>query len=452
MATSTVTPPAAGSAAPPAGTGAGAGSGAGTGAGDSGAGGAGDGKGTPTTPTKLNITFGDGEAAESFDLSEEAAVSEPEFKFEQLDAIKESNADLYKAAKAELSKAGRFGKVGEKIGVKSPEDFKSHVERIDKLVTTIGRQDGKVGLDALEATIGELANTLVNARKGEFGNWFEKDPASLAGAAAKLNEQWEKTDAAGYNAHIAQKAWGALAQKDAAGFSAVDALNALYDIPAIKNDPQAQKLLQRAAYTLNQISQQSEYKPDATLSLKAKEEQIAAREAKVWQDQTDLEVTPIIRTAARKGLSSLVSELKRDITPEERAEYLDTLETSFYQHAQKDTNFATKLNELAQKLDREGIKDLVKTSKNKYMTAALKDLYKAKLLDRKAIRDEAAGKGEANGGGTGGAGKVSLQYSGKMKYGAPDVAYDYARMKAEDPNMLENHEFYIVGKKERMRW
>jgi hypothetical protein len=25
-------------------------------------------------------------------------------------------------------------------------------------------------------------------------------------------------------------------------------------------------------------------------------------------------------------------------------------------------------------------------------------------------------------------------------------------MKAEDPNMLENHEFYIVGKKERMRW
>jgi len=225
---------AAGSAAGPAGAGAGAGAGVDQGAG-AGAADAGAGDGADATPKSVKINFGEEGEGQGIDFSFEdepaAGGAEPEFKFEQLDAIKDSNPDLHKSLKAELSKGARFGKHGEKIGVKTPEDFKGHVERIDKLVKNVGRRDGKVGLDAIESTIVELSQVIDKVSDGDpeiVGKWFKENPAGMQKLTEQAIENWQKTDAQGFSAHVSKNALAALTLKDGYGQSAVDALNALY--------------------------------------------------------------------------------------------------------------------------------------------------------------------------------------------------------------------------------
>src|ERR1700675_685393 len=76
---------------------------------------------TPQNPTKFKFKFDDADpgSENEVDLSdikpegdETPAAGDEGFKFESLDAIKESHADLYKAIKAEISKAQRYGKYG----------------------------------------------------------------------------------------------------------------------------------------------------------------------------------------------------------------------------------------------------------------------------------------------------------------------------------------------------
>ena len=219
-----------------------------------------------------------------------------------------------------------------------------------------------------------------------------------------------------------------------------------------KDNPAAQKLLQRVAHTVNTLSESSQYKPDQTPILQQKEQALARKERELWNQETDQQTTPIIRTAARKALSTLTAELKRELTSDDRATYVDDLEKGILKYASKDEAFMSEMKRLTDKRDRDGIIALIKSSRAKFVNPALKDLYRAKFLDRNGIKNEAASKTEAAGGGGAAAGKASLAYQGRMKNGAPDVAFDYERMRSENPDMLYDHEFYIVGKKEKYRW
>lgn len=460
--TAVVTPSAAGaSAAGSAGGSAastsGAGSGAGSGDGghvDTGAGG----EGGDAAPKSFKFSLDENEAPVEFSLEDEGASAgdktDAEFRFDQLDAIKDTHADLYKTLKAELSKGSRFSKL---TGFKSPEEAQAHVKRIDKMVSTIGRQDGKVGLDAVESTITELAHVLNKAQSGDVNTikgWFKDNPqANQLGEA--FASQWAEHDSPGYIAHVAKAAMTALSSVDRnTGHSVISALNALYDIPAVKSDPQAQKLLQRVAATMNGIVENSEYQPDQAPLLKAKEQTINQREQKLWLNETDLEAKPLVTNAARKIVSDLTSQLKKTLTGDERTEYNKFVEDAFYKYVNSDQDFQDKLQKLIKERDRSGVTDLIKKERAKYMGKAGQDLYRQKLLNRKGVRDEAANKQEAGGGTTGNAaaGKV-VKYTGKInsRTQAPAVDFDYARMSQEGVEYIDGF-FFIKGRPEKFSW
>lgn len=416
----------------------------------------------PTNPTnpKFKFTVEDGESPIDLDLTdvqpEEGDITSPTdaFKFEQLDAIKESHADLYKAIKAELSKAKRFGE----YGYKTPEDAKAQNTRITKMVETIGqRQDGKVGLDAVEATLGDLANAVVKIQNGDpatIAKILEKNP-NADSVAQRVYEEWGKTNSQAAEAFFSKRFMDKMNLKDAAGTSAWDSLVQLYD--HVKDNPDAVKLLGRAAYTLNEISKAGDFKPDPNAGVATKEAELKAMESQIWARETELDINPIVRTALNKGLSSLTSELKKELSADERTEYRQFLEDRFTAHAQADETFMQKFNDLTAKRDREGLKQLLKASRGKYTTFALKDLFRAKLLNRDAIRKEGSSKTEAGGGGSASSNKPQvLQYTGKMKNLAPAVDFDYQRISAHDnengTHLLEDHMFFIKGKKDMYRW
>ena len=398
----------------------------------------------------IKVSFDAEGEGEDFSLTDETPAAEPEFKFEQLDAIKEEHAELYKTLKAELSKGARFSKT---TGFKTPEEAKGHFERIGKIEKVIGeRADGKKGLDSIEATIGELASDLTKIQSGDpqlLQNWFKSNPAGMSQTAQKIMESWAQADQQGFTAAHAKLAFAALAAKDAGGVSCVDALNKLYT--AIGDNPAARALIERVAYTVNNISKNAEYKPDEAPLLAQKEADLKTREANIWNRETDAQILPIITGYARKGLSSLLTGLKKEVAAEDRAEFTKTLTDNFFKRVGQDGDFVTRLNSLRNQNDRDGIIGLVKSVHAKHMREALKDLYREKLLDRKGARAEGAEHTEAGGGSASGDNNI-MKYTGAMYAGAPKVQYDYPRMKAENPNMLEDHQFYIVGKKAKYRW
>ncbi|MFZ1007920.1 MAG: hypothetical protein WAN65_13855 [Candidatus Sulfotelmatobacter sp.] len=99
--------------------------------GSSGATDAGTGTSTPSAPEKFAIDLGDGKPFE-IDFDDEGGSDDTddgaEFKFRDLDAIKESHADLHKALLRRLSEHSRFANK-----FKSPEDLDAHLERVERL-------------------------------------------------------------------------------------------------------------------------------------------------------------------------------------------------------------------------------------------------------------------------------------------------------------------------------
>ena len=397
----------------------------------------------------LSISYEDGATPETLSLEDVTAPvgdTTDTFKFSDLDEIKD-NEKLYKPLKAKLSQLERYSKA-----FKSPEDLKAHLDRIDKLVKSTGITD-RQGIDAIEHSIGTLAHTLQSVQNGDkevITRWFNDNPSGMAALIDNSLEALSKSDPNAFSAVHAKVAWNTLSAKDSYGQSAVDALNALYEV--VKDKPEAIKLLQRAAHTVNQIASAAQYKPDQSAVLAKQAKNLEQQKAQLWEKETDLAINPIVDRAARTALSAFVSQAKKQLSPEERATYVEELTKTFFDKASKDPGFIRTLQELRKNLDRDGIISLVKANRAKYMNEAMKDLYRSKLLNRQEIRDDAASHSEAGGGSSSSSSSKAIMYTGKMKNQAPDVAYDYPRMRAEDPNMLYNHEFYIVGQKNKYRW
>lgn len=272
---------------------------------------------TPKAPSSFKFKFDDDGAETEVQLEDSTAPPEVDsFKFADLDAIKDSHGDLHKSLKRQVSERDRYSK-----GFKTPEDQKAHLDRVSRIEESLARPDrgqpnAPQGLDAIEATLGDLATAVVGIQSGDdavIGKMFDANPAGMSQSASKIMAQWMKRDENAATAFLTGASMAALDAKDASGTSAIDALNKLYDTVAMK-DPAAKALLERVAYTVNQFNEKSAWKPDPAAAQQTAAQQLAQREAGVWNKEVDLATAPVIRQALRKGLSDLTSQLQKQLT------------------------------------------------------------------------------------------------------------------------------------------
>lgn len=406
---------------------------------------------TSTTPTdaaagpkSVKIDYeGDGQA---IDLALEDAApagKSDEFTFSSLDPIKDTHADLYKTLKSELSRGSRYSK-----HFKTPEELSSYVSRVDRMAKNIG--NGKEGLEAIESALTEAGSTLYRLQSGDKATveqWVKDNPEGMAELVSNALPGLDQKFTSGLHS---KGAWSRLTQKDASGQSAVDALNALYtQIPADK--PELKRLIERAAFTLNEIYQDSNYKPDPTKALERQRTELAQRESRIWNQETDTAALDLLRPVAGKALAALTTEIK-GLSSEDRAEYRQFLTTEWFKAAGKDSSFVSRLNELRKTNDRAGILDLVKSNRVKFMNEAAKALYRQKLLNRDSIRAEASGKAEAGTGAATTAARVSTKWTGRLRGdGSPVADYDFSRMNAEGIEAMDRL-FYVKGDKRLFTW
>lgn len=402
---------------------------------DTGAQGAGSGSAPATKSSKFNFDLGDGGPPTEVDLGEGETVTEEgggaaEFKFADLDSIKDSNPDLYKSLKAELSKATRYSK----FGLKSPEDYKSQSERINRL------SDGK-GLDGIEETMSGLARELQGFRSGDVGTWAKEAPEEFGMAAGKIVDEWGKTDPRGYVGHVAKAAMYALTQKDNYGQSAIDAFNAAYATA----DDKTKHLLDRVAHTLDAINQNSQYVPDQTA---VRDRQLSQREAAVWNQKVDVETTPLIRQACTKALNAAITQYGLELDADDRQAYLADMESKWYEAAKKNPRLLKDLDAAGKTKNITEIMSLVKANRQGLAVEALKDVYRTKLSKLKGnIRKEASSKTEASSGGSQSSGATPWTGKRDPRSGSPVADMDFSRMNADGIDAMSGT-FYIKGRKE----
>jgi hypothetical protein len=397
-----------------------------------------------TAPKSVKITYDEGEPETELSLSDAAPEAEASgFKFESLDVLKDTHSDLHKALKAELSKASRFAKQ-----FKTPEEARALVDRVGRLAEQLG--DRGAGLDAIEAALQRQSAVLDAARNGDKGtveSWFKESPEGMAEFTTHALEQLSKADPKLADALSGKTFVQALVQKDIYGQSALDALNALYQHVADK--PEARKLLDRVAATVNQHNTNAQYKPDTTARQTAALEK---REAAVFAKQIDLAADEVVRPAASRALAALTAEMK-GLSNEEKGEMRQFLVSEFYKQLAKDPAVKAKYAEMVKARDQNGIVALVKANRAKVMGEAAKALYKAKLLNRQAIKDEAASKSEAISGGVSAPrGKTTVHWTGKVHpEKGPQANMDFARMSAEGIEALDRL-FYVKGDDRLWSW
>jgi hypothetical protein len=389
-----------------------------------------------TPSTKFKFDLGDGGPATEIDFSEgdETPGESTELRIADLDAIKDSNPDLYKTLKGEMSQLAR----ARKLGMKTPEDFKSINDRINHL-------SGGKGLDGLEQTLTQMAHELQGFRTGDVSTWAKEAPEEFGIAASKIADQWADADPRGYVGHVAKAAMHALLQKDSYGQSAIDAFNAAY---AATTDPNTKKLLDRLAHTLDGINQSSQYVPDQTA---IKERAVAQREAAVWNKTVDVETGPIIQRALNKAFRDATNHFGLEIDAEDRPSYIADMEKAWYDAAKKDTKFLQALDTAGKAKDIGEIKSLVTQNQQKFAAEALKAVYRTRLSKLKGnLRKEAGSKTEAGTGGSVTPGTIPWTGKTNPRTGSPDADFDFARMQAEGIDSLSG-EFYVKGQKAKYK-
>lgn len=399
----------------------------------------------------FKVSYEDGEAPLEVSLEgdggETTDSGSKSFNFQELEPLKGGDYDaLYKTLKAELSKGTRYAK-----HFKSPEDARDHLARIDRLAGE--RRDGKKGLDAVEARLretGALIEGLQNGDKAVIEHLFAEAPEIVGDVLGHVTEILNKTDAKAGAALTAKAFVTALQQKDIYGQSALDALNAMYKF--VEKAPELRPLLDRVAATVNGQSAASQYKPDTTARAARTERQFKAREMGVFRREVDVAADDIVRPAAGRALSALTSEIK-GLSAEERTEMRNFLVEEFYRQMGKDAGLKAQYQQFEKTGNKDGIIALVKANRSKFMNEAAKQLYRSKLLNREAIKGEAAAKNEAGAGGTpAGGGKITVKWTGKVHpERGPMANFDFDRMNAEGIQALDRM-FYVKGRKELFTW
>ena len=129
------------------------------------------------------------------------------------------------------------------------------------------------------------------------------------------------------------------------------------------------------------------------------------------------------------------------------------LVTEFYKQLAKDPTVKAKYHELVRNKDQAGIVALLKSQRAKVMGEAAKALYKAKLINRQAIKEEASSKQESTSGGVSAPrGKTTVHWTGKVHpEKGPQANFDFARMSAEGIEALDRL-FYVKGDDRLWSW
>jgi hypothetical protein len=406
--------------------------------------GSGEGSGQAAKPSKFSFDLGDGSGPTEISFEDEGSESgasgagDTAFKFADLDAIKDSNPDLYKSLKSELSKASRFGK----FGLKSPEEYRAVSERINRL------SNGK-GLDGIEQTMQRMASELQGFRSGDVQNWAKESPEEFALAASKMVDQWGQVDAKGYVGHVAKAAMYALLQKDNYGQSAIDAFNAAY---AATTDANTKKLLDRVAHTLDAINQNSQYVPDQTA---VRQRQLDQQEARVFSGKVDNATDPLVNQAVNRALTEGAKQLGLELDQDDIPGFREAMRKEWYEAAKKNGKFMADLAKARDTKNIDEIASLVRANRQAFAAEALKAIYRTRLSKvKQSLKREAASKQEA---GSAGAAQNQGQvtpYSGKMdpRTGAPDVDFDFSRMRDADYDMAASRHFYVKGKKDKFSY
>lgn len=407
--------------------------------------GAGDGDGSPKVAEKYTIDLGDGAKPFEIDfdgdsVETEGGESAGEFKFEQLDAIKESHGDLHKTLKKLLSERSRFTQKFD-----SPEALEAHLARVERIA---GGRD----LDALEQSVGNMNAEVQAWRTGEVAEFAKTAPEEFSASASKIADQWANADPKAWVGYLAKAAVQSLVAKDSYGQSALDAFNIAYGLAEKSGDANLTKALERVAHTFSGIVENSKFQPDTG---KLRERQLQQREQQIFAKESDQRTGPLVSRALKESLKVAARKIDPNLkmTADEEKSYLADMEKNFYTQARQNPRFARLFKEAQQAKDLDAMDAVVKEYRTEFAANAAKAVYRTRLSKLKEnIKKEAASKGEAGSGGTTAPGISKWSGAVDQNTGAPKADFDYARMKAENPDMLFDHQFYVKGKKEKYVW
>ena len=266
----------------------------------------------------------------------------------------------------------------------------------------------------------------------------EGSSRKLSAAASKINDAWFAADKPAYVAHVAAAAMQALTLKDASGQSALDALLAAH---AKNTDPAIKAMLERALYTIDGMQQNSQYKPDST---KLAQRQLEQREARVFQSEADNKTTPLIKEAIRGFFNKMVGDLQ--MTAEERASYLEDGQKNWMSIAGKNPRFMRALAASTTAKNLKEIEDLTKEYRGEFAAEAVKMVYRSRIAKLKEnIKKDASSRTEGSGAGSTTA-KNAVKWTGATaNNGMPNANFDFARMRAENVDIMETRSFYVKG-------
>lgn len=338
-------------------------------------------------------------------------------------------------------------------GFKNAQEAKQFRGDVDTVAKSLGRTDGKAGLDAIRAESQEWATTMAGFKSGDEGvikGWMDMlEPAASEKVIGQALGHFQSKNPQGWSRTMAQSFMGELRAQNARGESILTALNRL---AAAAKDPDQVAMLRSIADQVNQIDEISRQTPAAPGkgADSSEREQIASEKRGIFVEKLSMRVMPTVNGAAAKaaktvlGSRTLGSEAMKGFTSEVSAEYARL--------AKADAEFQQNAKDLLAANDVDGFERLTKSQIRKIMPTAARNVNRkySGFSGGEQRRAEGDSRVESAAGGSQAGGK--MRYSGKMVQGGPDPSIiDWSRMRqvaggrkqAED--MMFDHRFFVKG-------
>jgi hypothetical protein len=355
---------------------------------------------------------------------------------EELKAVKAAHYEL-RQIKAEMQKAG----------FKSPKELKAYKSRIDALG----------GPEAIEKEAGEWATTWAGFQAGDpavIDSWAKENPEGMVKLSGPMLDWLHKSNPGVWANHMGKVFMSTLTQPSAGGgLSALASLNQLWDVPAIKESPEAQKLLKTIADRINTVHEATKAGETASRGSDGdakRNQELETRTRTLYLKEVNMQASPVVESAARQAMKVALKGLK--ISKEAEADILSDIKRQFNNMQKADEVFQKNAKDLLGKNDTTNFLKVLKSAIARNMPrAALREARKYKGLSGDSAQRKAEGQSRTETAGGGSAGQGRMRYTGPMKQGGPDPAQiDYAGMRAQfgrkgTDEMLSRHEFLKKG-------
>jgi len=401
---------------------------------------------------KFDFGFGDDAIADApAEPGEETNYAEPfDPEFEKLLA---ADPERLKKAKA----AWYDNRNWKKSGFKNAQELQNHVNEVNTLASSLNRQDGTKGLDAIKAEAAEWAATTQGIRSGDPATLAKvldqiQEPASLdklIGAALKYHQE---KNPAGWARSAAQNFMGELRAQNARGESVLTGLNRLVELT--KESPEAQAVLRSIAEQINQLDDISRNAPAATNAPAndPERQKLESEKRGIFVQKLSMRVMPQINSAAQKAASTILAG--RKLGDEAMKSFVQEIQGEYNRITKGNADFQSNAKKLLDAGDIEGFEKLTRAQIVRAMPTAAKNInrkyqgFAGDTAQRKA-EGEAKVEGAAGGSQSG----AKLKYNGKMSpNGGPDPSViDWQAMRAkfggrkQAEDALFDHTFMVKG-------